>query len=138
MTTLLMLTDGSIFGNSMAVPLVAPLCSGFQCCVDHGLCVEVGRRLTAWEVGEGIGVLLDDGSSWQHGPQLLAGVDRVGRRSMCCSNGSTRRFTGRGIVGRSRPLANQSSLTWKCTFQLLWRRWLKRVSLQTTRTDASG
>ena len=79
MKTLLMLTDGSIFGNSMAVPLVAPLCSGFQCCVDHGLCVEVGRRLTGWEVGEGIGVLLDDGSSREHGPQLLAGVDRVGR-----------------------------------------------------------
>jgi hypothetical protein len=75
-TTLLMLTDGSILGNSMAVPLVAPLCGSFHCCVDDGLCVEVGRRLTGREIGEGVGVLLDDGPSWQHGPQLLAGVDR--------------------------------------------------------------
>jgi hypothetical protein len=38
---------------------------------------------------------------------------------MCCSKGSTRKFTGRGIVGRSNAPANQSSLIWKWTFQLL-------------------
>ena len=38
---------------------------------------------------------------------------------MCRSNGSTRRFTGCGTVGLQHAPANQSSLVWKWTFQLL-------------------
>src|SRR5512132_732493 len=46
--------------------------------LDHSLGVEVRWWLARRELGEGGHVLLDDGGRGQHGPELLAGVDRVG------------------------------------------------------------
>jgi hypothetical protein len=64
------------------------------------------------EVLEGGQVLLDEDSGWEHGPQLLADVERIGRRiHVLFERIYPRRFTGRGTVGRSSAPANQSSFT---------------------------